>query len=363
MPCAATRRTPRRMRCTAERAFCCYSPLAPHASHARRGAYTATRCPTACRTSRRLHSPPPYVARPAPPHAARPATHPPLATLHVVRVRPAAAALAAERHMWHLPSVFGCGTRRARRGVRCVARRTPYIFAPRRRARRTCATHTRRTRCTAVRALRTRRTHDSMHGGATAGCALRCFPPHAPPLAARPVTHGVAYSCAPPPRMSQHACTAHGARGARQCVRALWTRRTTRHARHGVLVRAAHVVARMHGARRCVRALRCYTDGGACAALIFAHAPPHAARHAAPPAARRMHAPRCRACRSTHARRTAVRCFTCCSPRHPSLALPHVVRVPYLDRTYALLADRRRPAAHTHPPPPPHINPHTLFGL
>ncbi|KAJ7193175.1 hypothetical protein GGX14DRAFT_593297 [Mycena pura] len=62
--------------------------------------------------------------------------------------------------------------------------------------------------------------------GATAGRALRCFPPHAPPLATRPVTHGVAYSCAPSPR--------------------------TRAPRRRVLVRpvAAHVVSRKHGARR-----------------------------------------------------------------------------------------------------------------
>src|ERR1700761_1635698 len=56
----------------------------------------------------------------APLHAARPATRPPLATPHIVRVRPTAT------HMLRITpyAVFavspGCGARRARRGVRCA---------------------------------------------------------------------------------------------------------------------------------------------------------------------------------------------------------------------------------------------------
>ncbi|KAJ7187556.1 hypothetical protein GGX14DRAFT_580978 [Mycena pura] len=267
MPYAATRRTPHHTQCTAVHALCCY----PHPSHARRGMpYTATRprpphcmlyAPPVTRYPRTSHAwwGVPYNCYPPShcmPHTPLLARHLPRCTLYVCAPPPHTCC--KERNMRRLQSVPGCGARREWRGVRCVALRTPYIFAhrrarrmryvalrtpyifaPHRRARRTCATHTQHTcvmhaRRIAVRALRTRCTTARCTTPCTARRALCCFLPHAPPLAAQPVMRGGAYACAPPLRMSQHACTAHGGACAAllHAARPAASRTTPRHTPH-----------------------------------------------------------------------------------------------------------------------------------
>ncbi|KAJ7227122.1 hypothetical protein GGX14DRAFT_555708 [Mycena pura] len=194
-----------------------YTLLAPPLYVARTAGHALRRC---THGGALLPAAPPHAA---PPHSARPATRPPFATPHVVGVRPAAALMLVGTPYAALAVSSSCGARRARRGVRCMARRMPYIFAPRHRTRRICATHTRRTCAThtrrtahgargARRCVRCRRTaHDSMHGGVhcaafrrTPHCsphdlsrtprpAARNTPPHAAPAAV----------CMRPPRMSR----------------------------------------------------------------------------------------------------------------------------------------------------------------